>query len=406
MSLPDPQRGRVYRRCGCRDAAGRQYGARCPMLNTQSEHGRWAYAVDLPSTSGKRETRRRSGFSDENAALTALQRFLAAERTGIALDETLTVAEYLTEWLLSKQDVLKATTYAGYHRHVHHDLIPAFGPLPLNALRDRHVTTWSRKQLAADRGRPTVHRCCTILSSAMNAAVSADLLARNPARNAALKRPAAPERRCWTPQQASAFLHHNAETYNDVYADIFEVILGTGMRRGEVLGLHWPEVHFRQRVLFVRWTLASINNARLHLQAPKTRASRNWVSLSPRVTAALRRQATRHRGMHPDQPRLNGMVFTRPDGKPVSPERLLHTLRQRSAEIGLPKIGLHDLRHTAATIMISSQVPLAVVSKTLRHSTLATTVNIYGHLLPQAAREAVAALADALDWADLPREIN
>ncbi|WBP86325.1 tyrosine-type recombinase/integrase [Kitasatospora cathayae] len=124
-----------------------------------------------------------------------------------------------------------------------------------------------------------------------------------------------------------------------------------------------------------------------------------------RVTAALRRQAARHRSAHPDQPRLQGMVFTRPDGKPINPERLLHTLRQRSAEIGLPKIGLHDLRHTAATIMISSQVPLAVVSKTLRHSTLATTVNIYGHLLLQAAREAVTALADALDHADLPREI-
>ncbi|MFJ6619573.1 hypothetical protein ACIQOW_18575 [Kitasatospora sp. NPDC091335] len=113
MSLPDPQRGRIYRRCGCRDAAGRQYGARCPRLNAQSDHGRWAYAVDLPSASGKRETRRRSGFPDENAALTALQRFLAAERTGITLDETLTVAEYLTEWLLSKQEVLKATTFAG-----------------------------------------------------------------------------------------------------------------------------------------------------------------------------------------------------------------------------------------------------------------------------------------------------
>ncbi|ARF78061.1 tyrosine-type recombinase/integrase [Kitasatospora aureofaciens] len=406
MNLTDPQRGRVYRRCGCRDVAGRQYGTRCPKLNADLGHGSWAYAVDLPSTTGKRETRRRSGFSDQSAALTALQNFLLAERTGIAVDEALTVADYLREWLLSKQEILKATTYAGYERHVRHDLIPAFGPLPLADLRDRHVTTWSRRQLAAGRGRPTVHRCCSILSSAMNAAVSADLLARNPARNAAMKRPAAPERLCWTPQQASAFLHHNAETYNDVYADIFEVILGTGMRRGEVLGLHWPDIHFQRRVLFVRWTLASVNNARLHLQAPKTRASRNWVSLSPRVTAALRRQAARRRSTHPDQPRLQGMVFTRPDGKPINPERLLHTLRQRSAEIGLPKIGLHDLRHTAATIMISSQVPLAVVSKTLRHSTLATTVNIYGHLLPQAAREAVTALADALDHADLPRKIN
>ncbi|MFG2918616.1 tyrosine-type recombinase/integrase [Kitasatospora sp. NPDC048298] len=406
MNLTDPARGRVYRRCGCRDTNGRQYGARCPKLNASPDHGSWAYAVDLASSSGKRETRRRGGFSDQSAALTALQNFLVAERTGVTANETLTVADYLREWLLSKQEILKATTYAGYHRHVHHDLIPAFGPLPLAGLRDRHVTTWSQQQLAAGRGRPTVHRCCAILSSAMNTAVSADLLARNPARNAALKRPAAPERLCWTPQQASAFLHHNAETYNDAYADIFEVILGTGMRRGEVLGLHWPDIHLQQRILFVRWTLASVNNARLHLQAPKTRASRNWVSLSPRVTAALRRQTVRHRGTHPGQPHPQGLVFTRPDGKPINPERLLHALRRRSAEIGLPKIGLHDLRHTAATIMISSQVPLAIVSKTLRHSTLATTVNIYGHLLPQAAREAVTALADALDHADLPREIN
>lgn len=79
---------------------------------------------------------------------------------------------------------------------------------------------------------------------------------------------------------------------------------------------------------------------------------------------------------------------------------MLVALRRRTIEVGLPVIGVHDLRHTAATIMISSRVPLAVVSKTLRHSTLATTVNLYGHLLPQAARDAAAALERALDRAD------
>ncbi|MGA6159977.1 tyrosine-type recombinase/integrase [Stenotrophomonas sp. NPDC087984] len=75
-------------------------------------------------------------------------------------------------------------------------------------------------------------------------------------------------------------------------------------------------------------------------------------------------------------------------------------LRRRAPELDLPRIGVHDLRHTAATIMISSRVPLAVVSKTLRHSTLATTVNLYGHLLPHAARDAVAAIGTALERAD------
>nr|WP_257217358.1 tyrosine-type recombinase/integrase [Streptomyces dengpaensis] len=63
-------------------------------------------------------------------------------------------------------------------------------------------------------------------------------------------------------------------------------------------------------------------------------------------------------------------------------------------------MGVHDLRHTAATIMISSRVPLAVLSKTLRHSTLSTTVNLYGHLLPHAARDAVTAIDRALTRAD------
>ncbi|MFP8907757.1 tyrosine-type recombinase/integrase [Streptomyces atacamensis] len=97
---------------------------------------------------------------------------------------------------------------------------------------------------------------------------------------------------------------------------------------------------------------------------------------------------------------MEGLVFCRPDGSPLRPQQVLVTLRRRAAEIGLPGSGVHDLRHTAATIMISSGVPPAVVSRTLRHSTLSTTVNLYGHLLPHAARDAVRALGRALERAD------
>jgi integrase len=146
--------------------------------------------------------------------------------------------------------------------------------------------------------------------------------------------------------------------------------------------------------------MTAIDNNRLHLGKPKTKSSRNWVSLSPRVVAALHRRADAARAHLPEGAPLAGLVFCRPDGSPLRPQNVLDTLRRRTKEIGLPVIGVHDLRHTAATIMISSRVPLAVVSKTLRHSTLATTVNLYGHLLPQAARDAVAALERALERAD------
>ncbi len=82
----------------------------------------------------------------------------------------------------------------------------------------------------------------------------------------------------------------------------------------------------------------------------------------------------------------------------------MNQLRKRTAELDLPKIGLHDLRHTAASIMIAENIPLAVVSKTLRHSTLAITINLYGHLLKDSADQAVAALSSALDRADAHHE--
>ncbi|CAG6398647.1 hypothetical protein SCOCK_720007 [Actinacidiphila cocklensis] len=87
-----------------------------------------------------------------------------------------------------------------------------------------------------------MYRCGATLSSALNTAVRTRRIEFNPARYAVMNRPAAHERLCWTPRQAAAFLHHSAKTYADQYADIFEVHLGTGMRRGEALGLHWPDV--------------------------------------------------------------------------------------------------------------------------------------------------------------------
>ncbi|MGW1618837.1 site-specific integrase [Streptomyces sp. NPDC002172] len=194
-------------------------------------------------------------------------------------------------------------------------------------------------------------------------------------------RPTAQERMCWNPAQAAAFLRHNHTRHGDQPADLFELLLGTGMRRGE--GLHWTDVHLSEKSLLVRWNPTAVNNHRLCLGHPKTKASWNWVSLSLRVAAAL-----------------EGLVFCQPDGCPLRPQGVLTELRRRSEEIGLPRIGVHDLRHPAATIMISSRAPLTVVSKTLRHSTLSTTVNLYGHLLPHAARDAVTAIDKALTRSD------
>jgi integrase len=97
------------------------------------------------------------------------------------------------------------------------------------------------------------------------------------------------------------------------------------------------------------------------------------------------------------------LVFSQPNGAPLRPESVLHHFHRLCAAAGVPRIRVHDLRHLAATLMISSQVPLAMASKTLRHSKLSITVDTYGHLVPYAAQQAVDAIAEALAAADLAR---
>lgn len=199
MAPRHPQRGRVYRRCGCRDASGRQYGARCPKLNSRHRHGSWAYALDVPSASGRRSTRCRSGFVTQAAAHAALDRAVEAERTGIYADDQLTVARYLIDWLATKEEVLKPTAYARYRDHIRGDLIPVFGRLKLSDLRFRHIAGWVEAELTRGRGRTSVYRSNATLSSALSHAVRTRLLADIPARFAFMPRPVSPERLCWTP---------------------------------------------------------------------------------------------------------------------------------------------------------------------------------------------------------------
>ncbi|WHM35451.1 site-specific integrase [Streptomyces sp. BPTC-684] len=393
-------RGRIYRRCGCRDPQHHQLGTHCPHLTTDSQHGTWNFAVDVPTPDHHRTTVRRGGFPTQDSAEQALGRFLEGEAGGYNADPSQTVAAYLNTWLAAKALVLKPTTMARYRDYVRNDLIPAFGTLKLDQLAHRHISAYVTCQLAAGRGETTLYRCLATLSSALGDAVRQHRLPHNPASPPVLRRPPSPERRIWTAQEAARFLVYCHQADPEM-ADLFEVLIGTGMRKGEALGLHWDDVHLPEGVLYVRCTLSAIDNNRLVITTPKTRSSRGWIAISPRVATALRHHAlsTPRTCRDPDDP-FAGLVFCRPDGRPLGPHQVLDRLHQLSAEAGVPRITVHDLRHLAATITITAGVPLTVVSKTLRHSTLSTTANVYSHLTQQAAREAVDTIDHTLTGAE------
>ncbi|MFF2142275.1 hypothetical protein [Kitasatospora sp. NPDC058190] len=100
--------------------------------------------------------------------------------------------------------------------------------------RPKHIDDWVTAQLEAKRGKVTVYRAVSTLRNALNAAVRSWRLRHNPAKHSVPPKPRAAERTCWTPDEAATVLRHNAEQYADQLTDLFEVMLGTGMRRGEI----------------------------------------------------------------------------------------------------------------------------------------------------------------------------
>lgn len=394
-------RGQVGRVCTCRDEDGKQLGLRCPTLAKKSKHGSWYFKVDLPRVAGKRKEMRRRGFPTQKAAQRALDNVLERYGAGIKVDDRESTGDYLIAWLRGKQNSLKPTTAHMYSEYVNKSLVPAVGAVRLEHLRHEHVQGLVDELTAGGRGATTVRRIVATLSSALADAVKQRRLQHNACQHVTLPKVDRVETPVWTATQAVQFLEHAAD---DRLAELFEVLIGTGLRRGEVLALRWSCIDIDARVLFVdekRGTLSSVAG-RLEFTAPKTVGSSAGVGLSARVVAALMRQAARQQleraewgGAYED----DGLVFARENGAPLRPEWVLKRFRELSDAAGLPRSRIHDLRHLAATLMIASGVPLPVASKMLRHSQVGITADLYGHLTREASHAAADGLAAVLDAA-------
>jgi integrase len=180
---------------------------------------------------------------------------------------------------------------------------------------------------------------------------------------------------------------------------LWTLALLTGLREGELLGLRWEDVDLERGELHVRGTLKRLAGQGLVRTSPKNRASGAGVPLVDLAVDALGRHGARQveeRLAAGEHWRDEGYVFTTPLGGPLDARNLLrswHALRERA---GLPEMTVHDLRHTAATLLRNLGVPMDVVSRILRHSGISITADIYAEVGHDLAREAVEVLGRAL----------
>jgi integrase len=170
------------------------------------------------------------------------------------------------------------------------------------------------------------------------------------------------------------------------------------MRRGEILGLRWADVDLEARALSVRRTLSRGSTSRLEAGEPKTAAGRRRVSLSPSVVESLRRHRVRQvaqRLATGSAYRDQDLVFATEVGGVIHPNSLARRYAQLIERAAVPKIRLHDLRHTNATVDLAAGTHPKVVQERLGHASISETLDRYSHVTRDMQREA----ADRLDAA-------
>ena len=316
-----------------------------------------------------------------------------------AKDRKVTLAAFTTDWIgstLAASD-RKATTKAMYAAIAKKHIVGApIGTTPLDKLKPSHVEAWTVELRKRGLSESTIRSAYTILRAILDTAVRDEALAKNPA--AAVTRPKVTRKEAphLTTAQVGTLLE---EAESSRYALLFELLVNTGLRRGEALALTRSDVDFAKRLIRVRGTLARVDGE-LVVTEPKTAKSRWVIHMSPAAERVLKAVSLRQKE---DRLRAGsvwvstGYIFTTETGEPCDPRNALRALKVAADRAGLPGVGLHTLRHSAATVMLEKGVPLKVVSEILGHTSVSITGDIYGHVSPDVSAQAMDALGDALD---------
>lgn len=355
--------------------------------------GLWEARLTLPGGRSKSFYGRRR--QDVQRKLDEAKRDLAQ---GFApQDGRLTLGQYLAEWLETcKPPQLRPSTYLGYERYVRKDLTPTLGAIPLMRLTPLLVQRLYADKLAEGLASTTVRHLHACLRKALQDALRQGIVARNvadlvkapPMRTVAM--------RVWTPEQVRQV---RAAAQGDRLEALWTLALSTGMREGELLGLRWSDVDVEAGELQIQRALARGVARHRELAPPKTAASRRRIRLTAQAVSALRR----HRALQAEERLVAGpawasagerdLVFTNTVGNALDPTNLIRAaFKPLLARAGVPVIRFHDLRHTAATLLLKEGIPVKVVSELLGHSDVALTLRVYAHVLPDMQAQATAAL--------------
>lgn len=368
--------------------------------NISYDEARQCYYVCMdygPDENGRRSKKYKT-FSNLPLARKALKEFhTERESQRSVTPSTMTMDQWLDYWMdiVIKPNRAETTIY-GYRKIIDNHLSPALGSIPLQKLAPRHLQQYYTT-LMADKGLSanTVRRHHDLLSAALHMALRQDMILRCPTERVEPPRVIPHEAHYYTPENLKRL-------YALVEGHPLELVVklagSLGLRREEICGLRWESVNFSLHKLYIREARTAAG-ASIVQKETKNRSSNRALHMTEDIYRLLRRERARQA-----ERRLamgaawadSGLVAVDGQGQPLSPNAVSLAFTRFIRRSGLPKITLHGLRHTFATLASAQGVPLFDIGKALGHSTPATTGRIYTHLLDEVHTSTLDRVAAAL----------
>lgn len=382
------------------------------MAGWVEKRGKNKWRLNVPGGTdqdGRRVVFRRNiEASSEREARKMLDVFSAEVQKGLYVEPSkLTFAEFAARWLKDyAQSSLAPKTVFRYRQLLETRILPAMGHLRMEQIKPLHLLEFYaglQKDGVRTDGRPgglserTILHHHRLISAMLQDAVEWQVLPFNPASR--VKPPKVPRKEvaCYDEKQVAALLQA-LEGEESKYRVMVVVALFTGIRLGEVVALEWKHVNLEDGTLEVRQAAQYLPGLGNFVKPPKTKGSVRKISLPPFLTATLRqyrREQLEARLKVGDRWQDSDRLFTTWDGRPMLPNTVSNWFGKFLKRHNLPHLPFHGLRHTAATMLINQGLPAKSISGRLGHTNISITMDLYGHYLKDADREAAARLEQA-----------
>jgi integrase len=392
------------------------------MAGSIEKRGKNSYRLTVSEgfdLNGRPMIHRKTIHGTKKEAEVELAKFVTEVQNGLVIDgKSLKFSEFVDVW---KRDYgskeLAPTTYKRYCRMLETRILPYFGHFYINKIRPTDImkfydllekdTQLVRKKdnNGSKTKKPlsgkTILEHHRLLRAMLHRAVYWQLIVSNPAERVQPPKAKKPKRKSYDDEQTKILLENLEKlTVEDTkYKVAIILTIFTGVRLGELMGLEWQDVDFRNGIISINRSSQYLSDMGVFTKVPKIESSIREIAIPEFIISLLEE----YKLWYEEQKSLYGelwtnsdRLFVQADGKPMHPSSISKWFVKYVGTIGLPVINFHGLRHTNASLLVAQNVDIAVVSARLGHAQISTTLDFYVHPLFSHNRKAGYALENLL----------